>query len=92
MRLRKPAHEADASDDALQVNLLTLERDLAQVAVDELASGVDPQLRFDVARAQKRVDEIRATIAKAELVAPMTGRLVNFSSRSWRAGLVLSTL
>ena len=63
----------------LQINLLTLERDLAQVALDELTSGVDPQLRFDVTRAQKRVNEIRATIAKAELVAPMSGRLVNFS-------------
>lgn len=71
----------DSPDSAatLQVNLLTLERDLAQVAVDELTSGVDPQLRFDVARAQKRVDEIEATIAKADLVAPMSGRLVNFA-------------
>ena len=73
------ASEESSSDDQLEINLLMLERDLAQVAVDELASGVDPQLRFDVARAQKRVDEINATIAKAELVAPMTGRLVNFS-------------
>lgn len=67
------------ADDALQINLLTLQRDLAQVAIDELTSGVDPQLRFDVTRAQKRVNEIKATIAKAELVAPMSGRLVNFS-------------
>ncbi len=73
------AADEPSSADELQVNLLTLERDLAQVAVDELTSGVDPQLRFDVARAQKRVDEIKATIAKADLVAPMTGRLVNFS-------------
>ncbi|MDE2774730.1 MAG: efflux RND transporter periplasmic adaptor subunit [Chloroflexota bacterium] len=73
------ASEEASSDDRLEINLLTLERDLALVAVDELASGVDPQLRFDVARAQKRVDEIKATIAKAELVAPMSGRLVNFS-------------
>lgn len=71
--------ESPTSDDELEINLLTLERDLAQVAVDELTSGVDPQLRFDVARAQKRVDEIKATIAKADLVAPMSGRLVNFA-------------
>ena len=69
-----------SADDTLQINLLTLERNLAQVAVDELTSGVDPQLRFDVTRAQKRVNEIKATIAKAELVAPMSGRLVNFSA------------
>lgn len=73
------ASESPTSDDALEINLLTLERDLAQVAVDEMTSGVDPQLRFDVARAQKRVDEIKATIAKADLVAPMSGRLVNFA-------------
>ena len=73
------AGDESSSDDELQINLLTLERDLAQVAVNELTSGVDPQLRFDVSRAQKRVDEINATIKKAELLAPMTGRLVNFS-------------
>lgn len=73
------AGEPPSSDEELAVNLLTLERDLAQVAVDELTSGVDPQLRFDVTRAQKRVDDIRATIAKADLIAPMSGRLVNFA-------------
>ena len=49
------------------------------MALDELTSGVDPQLRFDVTRAQKRVDDIKATIAKAELIAPMSGRLVYFA-------------
>ncbi|MCY3832496.1 MAG: efflux RND transporter periplasmic adaptor subunit [Chloroflexi bacterium] len=73
------AGEPPSSDDELAVNLLTLERDLAQVAVDELTSGVDPQLRFDVTRAQKRVDDIKATIAQADLIAPMSGRLVNFA-------------
>ena len=83
LKLDHAAAKAGASpsaDDTLQINLLTLERNLAQVAVDELTSGVDPQLRFDVTRAQKRVNEIKATIAKAELVAPMSGRLVNFSA------------
>ena len=75
-------NSGDLPDGAatLEINLLSLERDLAQVAVAELTSGVDPQLRFDVSRAQKRVDEITATIAKAELAAPMAGRLVNFSA------------
>ena len=67
------------SDTQLNINLLTLERDLAQVALNELTSGVDPQLRFDVTRAQKQVDELRATIAKAELKAPMTGKLIYFA-------------
>ena len=67
------------ADDTLNINLRTIERDLAQVSLDELTSGVDPQLRFDVTRAQKRVDEIKANIAKSELIAPMSGRLVYFS-------------
>ncbi len=73
------AADPPSADDTLNISLRTIERDLAQVSLDEFTSGVDPQLRFDVTRAQKRVDEIKATIAKAELVAPMSGRLVYFS-------------
>ena len=73
------AAEPPTADDELNISLLTIQRDLVQVAIDELSDGVDPQLRFDVARAQKRVDEINATIANASLVAPMTGRLVYFT-------------
>ena len=73
------AADPPSSAETLNINLLTIQRDLAQVAIDELTDGVDPQLRFDVQRAQKRVDEIGATIAKAELIAPMTGRLVYFA-------------
>ena len=73
------AAEPRSSDDELNINLLTIQLDLAQVAIDELADGVDPQLRFDVQRAQKRVDELKETIAEADLIAPMSGRLVYFS-------------
>ena len=73
------ATDSTDSDEQLNIDLLTLERDLAQVALNELTSGVDPQLRFDVTRAQKRVDELRATIAKAELKAPRSGKLIYFS-------------
>ncbi len=73
------ASEPPTGDEALNISLLEIQRDLAQVAIDELTAGVDPQLRFDVTRAQKRVDEINDTIAKAELVAPRSGRLVSFS-------------
>ena len=67
-----------SGDDQFNIDLLRLERDLAQVAIDELRSGIDPQLRFDVTRAQKRVAEIQTTLISAELRAPMSGRLVNF--------------
>ncbi len=73
------AADPPSGDEALDISLLTLQRDLAQVALDELTDGVDPQLRFDVQRAQKRVDEINATIAQADLIAPMSGRLVSFA-------------
>ena len=73
------AGEEPSSDDQLNISLMTIQLDLAQVAIDELDAGVDPQLRFDVTRARKRVDEINATIAKAELIAPMTGRLIVFT-------------
>ena len=73
------AADPPSDDDALAISLLEIQRDLAQVAIDELTAGVDPQLRFDVTRAQKRVDEIKSTIAKAELMAPRSGRLVSFS-------------
>lgn len=73
------AVDPPTGDDELNISLLTIQRDLVQVAIDELSDGVDPQLRFDVARAQKRVDEIQATIADASLVAPMTGRLIYFT-------------
>lgn len=74
------AADPSSADDALNVNLRRIERDLAQVSLDELTSGVDPQLRFDVSRAQKRVEEIKAAIEKSALVAPMSGRLVYFSA------------
>ncbi len=73
------ATDPPGSDDELNIKLLTIQRDLAQVAIDELTEGVDPQLRFDVTRAQKRVDEIKETIAKADLRAPMSGRVIYFS-------------
>ena len=73
------AADPPSDDDDLNISLLTIQRDLVQVAIDELSDGVDPQLRFDVARAQKRVDEINTTIANASLVAPMSGRLIYFT-------------
>ena len=78
------AAEPPSSDDELSISLLTIQRDLVRVAIDELTDGVDPQLRFDVTRAQKRVDEIKATITNAELIAPMTGRPGLFHARPRR--------
>ncbi|MCY4145757.1 MAG: efflux RND transporter periplasmic adaptor subunit [Chloroflexi bacterium] len=73
------AADPPSAAETLQINLLTIARDLAQVAIDELTDGIDPQLRFDVQRAQKRVDELNAAIASAELLAPAAGRLTYFA-------------
>jgi len=73
------AADPPSADENLQISLLTIARDLAQVAIDELTDGVDPQLRFDVQRAQKRVDELNTAIASAELIAPSDGRLTYFA-------------
>ena len=67
------------SDDQLRIDLLRLERDLAAVTQAELDTGVDPQLRFDVTAARKRVDEIEEMIAQSELIAPMSGRLISLT-------------
>ena len=74
------AADPPSADDELNISLLTIQRDLVRVGIDELSDGVDPQLRFDVARAQKRVDEIKGVIASASLVSPMTGRLIYFAA------------
>ena len=76
---RSHAPEPLSSDEQLRIDLLRLERDLAAVTQAELGTGVDPQLRFDVTAARKRVDEIEEMIAQSELIAPMSGRLISLS-------------
>ncbi len=66
------------SDDQFTINTRTIERDLAQLALDELQDGIDPELRFDVTRAQKQVDDIIAKINQSDLIATMDGQLTSF--------------
>jgi len=65
--------------DNFLIGVQTIERDLAQLEVDEFNAGVDPELRFDVTRAQQQVDDIKASIAKTDLTAPMDGYLTTFT-------------
>lgn len=65
-------------DQQLAINLLTIDRDLAILEMNVLDSGVDPQLRFDVTRAQEHVEDIESIIKQAELVAEMDGVLTSF--------------
>ncbi len=67
------------TDENLLINVRTIERDLAQLSLDEFDNGIDPALLFDVNRARQRVDDINQIISKAELLAPMDGRLTGFT-------------
>lgn len=73
------ADDPPTADQQLNIDLLTIDRDLAHLEMSALDSGVDPQLRFDVTRAQEQVDNIQATINQAQLTATMDGQLTSFS-------------
>lgn len=73
------ANTPRSDDDNFLISTLEIERDLAKLRLDQLDDGIDPALRFDVAQAQKVVDELLETISKAELIAPMDGQLSSFS-------------
>jgi multidrug efflux pump subunit AcrA (membrane-fusion protein) len=73
------ASDPRSDDDDFVIGTRQIERDLAQLKLDELDDGVDPALRFDVTQAEKVVDGLLETIAKAELIAPMDGQLNTFS-------------
>lgn len=72
------AETPPTSDDQFTINTRTIERDLAQLALDELQDGIDPELRFDVTRAQNQVDDITSKIDQSELIATMDGQLTSF--------------
>lgn len=73
------AEDEPSDDNDLLVRQREVELELAQLALDELDDGVNPELQFDVARAQEVVDGINARIAQTQLTAPMDGQLTTFS-------------
>ncbi len=73
------AGENPTPEQAYQIGRLTILRDLAQLAVDELVTAVDPQLSANIQQAELRVSELQATIASAILVAPTDGVLVSLN-------------
>lgn len=72
---RAQAADPPAADDAFTIREREIERDLAQIALDEAQTVIDPELRVAVTRAEKRVADIEAQIAAAQLVAPMSGSI-----------------
>ncbi|HRQ38323.1 MAG TPA: efflux RND transporter periplasmic adaptor subunit [Chloroflexota bacterium] len=87
--------ETPTPEQAYQIGRLTILRDLAQLAVDELATAVDPQLSANVQQAQLRVTELETAVANAVLVAPTDGVLVSLNlapGRGVAAGEPVATL
>ncbi len=66
------------NEDTLLIRQREIELELEQLNLDQLDSGVDPALSFDVIRAQEEVDAINEQISQATLLAPMDGRLIVF--------------
>ncbi len=89
------AGENPTPEQTYQMGRLTILRDLAQLAVDELSTAVDPQLSANVQQAELRVTELETAIANAVLIAPADGVLVSLNlspGRSVAAGEPVATL
>ena len=85
--LRLTYAEAQASDsptaeETFEIRSREIERDLAQLALDEISTSIDPELQADVTRARSQVEEIENAIESARLIAPIEGVLVTLRYRS----------
>jgi multidrug efflux pump subunit AcrA (membrane-fusion protein) len=58
---------------------LELEVALAQLEVDILERGIDPTYKNNVKRAQLDVQKLEATIAEAQIIAPLDGQILSKS-------------
>lgn len=67
------------AEQQYDIDSYTILRDIAQLAVDELDTLVDPQLKADVEEAELRVLELEKSIEEAILIAPADGQLVSFN-------------
>ena len=74
------AGENPSAEMQYEIDSATILRDIAQLAVDELDTLVDPQLRADVQEAELRVLELEQAIDDAVLIAPADGQLVSFNA------------
>lgn len=74
------AGDEPTPEQALLISQREIELALAQLALNELDNGINPELQFDVSRAQEAVDAIIEQIAQADISAPMDGRLITLSS------------
>lgn len=75
-----------------QVDRLTIQLSLAQLAIDSLDSSLDPQLQADVDAAVQRVAELESLIAGTVLEAPFDGVITTLNISSGRAILAGDTV
>lgn len=70
------AGEPRMLEDVYLIAESEIERDLAQLALDELNAVIDPELQVAVTHATQRVANIQEQIDTATLVAPLSGQLL----------------
>ena len=75
------AGDSPTAEQTFDIQRKTLERDLAQLAVDEANNIIDPDLEVAVALGEQLVADIQAEIEKTRLVAPMDGTIQRLSVR-----------
>ena len=77
--LRLQSMQSGVAPDPFAVAIQEREVQLAQLALDRLAEGIDPLLRSDVTRAEFSVQKLEAEIGEARIVAPFDGQLLSMS-------------
>ena len=60
-------------EQRLEIGLVELDIELAQISLSELSSDIDPALQAAVDQAQLRVDEMNVMLVDSRLVAPFDG-------------------
>ena len=81
VQIRRDFARAEAGDEptpeqTMAIQLLELDVELAQLALNELTAGVDPGLLAEADQAQLRLDELDALIADTQLLAPVAGTVI----------------
>jgi len=73
---RAEGGENPTPEEQMAIDLLELDVELAQLALDELAAGVDPALLAEVEQAQLQLAEMDALVASTKLLSPVSGTVV----------------
>jgi len=74
----------ESPDDNFGISVQNKQVELAQIALERLAEGVDPLLINDVARAQLQVEKLQNAIADATITALFDGQLLSVSLTAGR--------